>query len=288
MTTKEQISQDYSAITTVGSLITPWTKTFDLFDSTHIDSDYSAIDNYIKNTRELNILWVTSNSVSPEFSRLLLLGYVSAVESYLRNLLRNLIHSVKQVQDRAHSQTVPFGAVLYHKKNLLPEALLENSSFSSADEINSAIQKYVGLNIKSDSRFKDHYETYEKICQMRHCCTHRFGKLGAKNAIVFGLQEHSHVLEKPIHLDFDCLTGVASWLMSFTKLLNNCIFQKILNETRNKDTNSFIDWKGTFAKDKKKFEAIYNLFATTLDGYQSPSSEEIYNRFISAQGISKI
>lgn len=277
------VSQDFSAIATVGNISAPWNNTSELFNANYLDSGASALDNYIKNTTELNRLWINETNISPEFGRLLLLGYVSAVESYVRNILRRLIHEVKVVQERAHLQMVQYGAVLYHDKNVLPEALLDHTSFASKDEICGVLLKYLDLKIKDDSRIKDHLDVFDKICQLRHCCAHRFGKLGAKNALILGINDHKHILEKPVLLDLNSLQGVVSWLMSFTKLLNNIIFQKVLVDTCNRSNKYFLNWQWSYKKDKAKYSKLYYLFHTLQDANNSPSIEEMYNRFKSAK-----
>lgn len=277
------VSQDFSAIATVGNISAPWNSTSELFNAHYLDGGSSALDNYIKNTTELNILWINESNISPEFGRLLLLGYVSAVESYVRNILRRLIHEVKVVQERAHLQMVQYGAVLYHDKSVLPEALLDHTSFASRDEICGVLQKYLELKIKDDPRIKDHLEVFDKICQLRHCCAHRFGKLGAKNALILGINDHKHILEKPVLLNLDSLQSIVAWLMSFTKLLNNILFQKVLIDTCNRSSKYHLNWKWSYEKDRVKYSKLYHLFNTTQDANTSPAIEEMYNRFKSAK-----
>lgn len=277
------VSQDFSAIATVGNISAPWSNTSELFNADYLDGGASALDNYIKNTTELNRLWINEASVSPEFGRLLLLGYVSAVESYVRNILRRLIHEVQVVQERAHLQMVQYGAVLYHDKNVLPEALLDHTSFASKDEICGVLQKYLDLQLKKDDRVAGHLDVFDKICQLRHCCAHRFGKLGARNALILGINDHKHILEKPVLLDINSLQSIVSWLMSFTKLLNNIVFQKVLIDTCNRKEKYHLNWQWSYRKDKAKYSKLYNLFHTTQDANISPSIEEMYNRFKSAK-----
>ena len=272
------VSADYSAITTIGSLGSPCLNTVELFDCLYIENSASAIDKYIENCKEINKLWATSTEISPEFARLLLLGYVSAIESFIRTVLRSIINNDAKAQSDAHSYVVPYGAVLYHHKKTIAEALLEGYSFASDKDIKKALEKFLDISNVSEP-IKELLADFEKICQMRHCCVHRFGKLGTQNGIALGLESHSKALEKPLALNKDTLGNIASWLMSFAKALNNYMFRTLLDRSVSDKNPYRIEWQWTFAKDKAKFARIYLLFATTKDGIPSPSAEELYNRF---------
>ncbi|MCV4861498.1 hypothetical protein OFB63_36165, partial [Escherichia coli] len=58
---------------------------------------------------------------------------------------------------------------------------------------------------------------FMKVCELRHCCVHRFGKLGSKNAIRLGLAEHMKHLEKPIILNNDDLEQIAFIVENFIR-----------------------------------------------------------------------
>ena len=272
------ISADYSAITTIGICGTPCSNTVNFFDCNHVEKPGSAIDAYIENCKEINKLWGTVADVSPEFSRLLLLGYVSAIESFLRSVFRSIINTDAKAQADAHSFVVPFGAVLYHSKETVAESLLEGISFSSEQAIKSALNKFLdNPSIRDD--IKTMLKEFEKICQMRHCCVHRFGKLGTQNGISLGLATHSKALEKPLVLSKDDLGNIASWLMSFAKAINNFMFGILLERSTSEKNPYRIDWHWNYTKDRAKFLRIYNLFVTAKDGTLSPEAEDLYERF---------
>jgi hypothetical protein len=272
------VSGDYSAISVIGSLTNPCANTVGFFDLTYLETDFSPLDAYIQNCAQLNKLWVAEPSISPEFSRLLLLGYVSAIESYFRSIFRIIINNDKKARAASHSYVVPFGAALFYDKSMLAEALLEGYSFSGEKDVKKAYTNFLGVGNLDDS-IKNLLVEFEKICQMRHCCVHRFGKLGSHNGIALGLDNHKEVLEKPVVFDKSTLGNVASWLMSFVKAINNDLFKLILDRSVDPKNPHAITWQWTFYRDKKKFTPLYNAFATTLDTVPSPTVEEIYNRF---------
>lgn len=275
------ISSDYSAITTIGSLGTPCVNTVELFNCDYVENADSAIDAFIENCKEINKIWAGSQAISPEFGRLLLLGYVSAIESFFRTVLRSIINTDAKAQSDAHSYVVPYGAVLYHNKNTVAEALLEGYSFASEKDVKAALTKF--LDTTPTEGIKTMLIEYEKICHLRHCCVHRFGKLGTQNGIALGLEQHSTALEKPLSLDKKKLEDIASWLMSFAKAMNNYMFLTLLERSLSDKNPYKIKWSWFYSKDRAKFEKLYKLFKTSKDSNPSPEAKELYERFKSVR-----
>ncbi|MFE0840548.1 hypothetical protein [Achromobacter insolitus] len=276
------ISADYSAITTIGIPGAPCANTVALFNCSHVENSVSAIDLFVENCKEINKLWAASVAISPEFGRLLLLGYVSAVESFFRTALRSIINTDAKARSDAHSYVVPYGAVLYHNKSTVAEALLEGYSFASEKDVRSAFTKFLDVPNLPES-IKTMLVEYEKVCQLRHCCVHRFGKLGTQNGIVLGLEQHSVALEKPLSLDKQKLGDLASWLMSFAKAMNNHMFRTLLERSVSEKNPYRHDWKWSYAKDRVIFERLYKLFRTSKDANPSPTAKELYERFKSVK-----
>jgi hypothetical protein len=275
-------SADYSAITTIGVPGSPCANTVQLFNCAYVEGSVSAIDAFIENCKEINKLWAASTDISPEFGRLLLLGYVSAVESFFRTILRSIINTDAKAQSDAHSYVVPFGAVLYHNKDTVAEALLEGYSFASEKDVKAAFAKFLDVSNVSET-IKTLLVEYEKVCQLRHCCVHRFGKLGTQNGIVLGLEQHSGALEKPLSLDMQMLGDIAWWLMSFAKAMNNYMFKTLLERSVSEKNPYRVKWTWSYSKDRAKFERLYKLFHTSKDASPSPSAEELYGRFKSVK-----
>ncbi|MCV5062705.1 hypothetical protein OFM35_29945, partial [Escherichia coli] len=96
---------------------------------------------------------------------------------------------------------------------------MEETVFSSKEKITGSLNKYLDLN-KQTGSLGTLLDRYESICQMRHCCVHRFGKLGVKNAIALGLEDHKSLIEKPVALNKDDLSQIADSLFSLVKSIN--------------------------------------------------------------------
>jgi len=285
MTKHVSISEDFAAILAVRDSKIQL-DTLQLFDVTHDDSDISPIDQFIENSLRLNKLWAVGDSsqeIEPEIGILLLLGYISAVESYMRALIRRLIACDQFSQQNCESFQVSFGAALHHKPNVLPEALLEETVFSGKDEIAKALNKFVGFQINSHKALTALLAQYEIVCQLRHCCVHRFGKLGAKNAITFGLESHKEFLEKPVLLKKQSISSIADLLITLVKSINIEVFRHVMIRsaagTLEGQDKPGIGWSWKKNKDKKIFCRYYSVFASQKDALKSPTADDLYERF---------
>lgn len=276
-------SADYSAIVKAGA-ITDTIDTQKLFDKTAKESTSSPLDQFIANSNTLNLLWVQKDNLSREFTSIVFLGYVSAVESYVRALIRSIIKVDTISLKNAENKTISFGAALHHSKQLMPEALMENASFISCENIVKAFKNLVDIDLILDDTTT---EEFDKICQLRHCCVHRFGKLGAKNAIALGLESHSSLFEKPLTLDKAALGQIALSLRTIIKTINNSVYRSVLDRTFpttpvGKGSEKYLPkalWSRDYDADRILFGKYYRLFSTKLE--KSPPPKEMYDRFIS-------
>jgi hypothetical protein len=244
----------------------------------------SPIDELIENTNVLNTLAAQhAQKFTNELGSLLLLGYMSAVESFIRALIRELVNFDEVARRLSEPELVSFGAALNHKSTQLAEALLEAYSFAGRENVTKALNSFLGLkNIAKD--FGPLLDEYQKICELRHCCAHRFGRLGVKNAIALGLASHKECLDKPLSLDYDTFSEMALRLRTFAKGLNNIVCGHVLDRTaRNKNDHGKPlyreTWTWNWQKDRRRFTGYYRIFATTKDTIPSPALRDVYNSF---------
>lgn len=259
--------------------------TTQFFSADDQDTNDSPIDQFFENTILLNNYWNSlraQEDIAPELSRLLLVGYASAVEGYMRSLIRSLVCVDQFTRDKCASHQLPFAAAIHHKKELLPEALLEEVSFSTEGVIASTLTKFVGINI-STSATKKLLDDFNLLMQLRHCCTHRFGKLGVKNAVVLGLGSHSPLLEKQVKLNKKAMSQIADLIFTLVKSVNNEVFHEVMKRSatsrlENSQTVG-IGWTWNFNTDRKKFNSYYQIFCSKKNAPQSPSVKDVYNSF---------
>lgn len=259
-----------------------------LFDTTHDDADISPIDQFIENCKPLNLLWAREQKnkakLPPEIGVLLILGYVSAVESYMRALIRRLIVCDPFSQKCCETYPVSFGAVSHHQVDALPDALLEETVFSSKDGIIKALTKFVDFTIKPPNPLIGLLDQYESVCQLRHCCVHRFGRLGTKNAIALGgLKTHKACLEKPIRLTQEEMSSIAQLIYVLVKSINKEIFRAVMvrsaSNTLDGGTSLGIGWTWDLEQDRAVFARYYAVFASVSDAKPSPDAAVLYDRF---------
>ena len=139
-----------------------------------------------------------------KLSNLIILGFISSVESYVRCTIRKLLLFDKDAQLKSYSQNITYGAATHHNNSLMPEALLEGFSFHSARNIRDAIKDMTGINLNSPQRYPElnsALNNYDFIAQLRHCIVHRSGHFGSNNALSLGIEQYSEYLEKPIMMD---------------------------------------------------------------------------------------
>ena len=290
---KLRTSGDFSAITTVGAFSTTF-DTAKLFDVSYTETGDSPVDQFIKNANALNLIYLKIKPpIDPVLASLVFLGYISVFESYIRALIRGVIYIDEYAQRLVEKKSVSFGAAVHHSPKLLPEALLEEKSLAASNNIKTTLENYIGVKLQSSDIIKPLAE-FNKLCHLRHCCIHRFGKLGTNNAIELGLPTHKHLLEKPVIFKIEDIDNVVDTLRTLVKVINNETFKHILNRSviYNKDNIDknikfkdyagpfySLSWSWVYKKDKKRFTKYYKLFATKEDSIPSPSASELYRRF---------
>ncbi|RZJ63089.1 MAG: hypothetical protein EOO47_28920, partial [Flavobacterium sp.] len=177
------------------------------FNSAYVEGNISPIDNCLNKIDQLNLIHTQYASLAagidnvPTIYNLVLLGYISAIESYIREVLRKTILLDKTARISCEVEEISYGSAISYPKHLLPEVILEKASFASQENIINSFKKFLGLKGHQPDELLNTLKEFEKICHLRHCIVHRFGKLGSQNAIKFGLDDHSSLIEKPLNFD---------------------------------------------------------------------------------------
>ncbi len=275
-----------TAISSVADII----KTNNLFSGEKLNSLSSSIDQFIANTEFINTIYLKLGyeqnppKIMPELGALAVLGYMSAVEGYFRALIRNLISIDEHVGLLVEPMMISYAAARHHSRSLLPEALTENMSFAGGFTISETLRKIIGITAQLPKEVQVSVSEFEKICEIRHCCVHRFGRLGSKNAINLGFSEHSKLLETPFNPSIEDLQLIGLTLRNFVKCMNNFIFQSLVERIAvsaySTDSQKAIykkSWSGNWSSDKVRFTRYYNAFASKNDNPPSPDAKSIYS-----------
>ncbi|MCW0375131.1 hypothetical protein [Xanthomonas sacchari] len=212
------------------------------------------------------------DEVTKQLNNLVFLGHVSAVESYFRCLTRQLVWVDHFTTDKVKDLKITYSAARHSVPELMAEALLEDMTFITADSIKSWRSSVIGV---SSQELEDEINEFDRICQLRHCIVHRFGRLGTKNASKLGLSTHKDLFEKPIKLTNNQLDEIAFSLFNFVRAVNNHIYAKVMERSAKQDP----DWKWDETTDLPKFELLYAVFKKSDEPNASPQSIEAYNAF---------
>jgi hypothetical protein len=280
MTAATIIPITYKAISTVGIMPTIDTEKLFAFPK---GQKKSPIDNFFENTNNLNELYLPYSDGSigklpPELGAAVVLGYMSAVESYIRSVVTGIIGIDRKARDAVATRPISFAAATNLPPDRLPEALLEHLSLSDSETLEKTITTTIGIRgVPND--VKASLVTFQKICHLRHCCVHRFGKLGTRNAIDLGLDRHVGVVEGPFSPTVIDIANIADALQITVRTINNFLFYTILERTIEHQSR-VANWHLTYARDKERFSGYYKLFAIKLGRPASPPPSAIYSSFI--------
>lgn len=246
-----------------------------LFDVDHCDPLGSPLDEFLGRMSEINKLSPHPDKFNVYQGQLLLLGAVAAVESFIRTIFRKIIMIDPESQARVHQKDIAYGAALHMSSDLLPEALLERVSFVGRGAIIDALRDILGVRGNIPDELDQAMQAYMRICQLRHCAVHRFGKLGAKNAIALGLEAHKELIEKPLRFNYASLQISVAVATAMAKVLNNFLFNEILSRVPAEN------WTGDYSRDGLIFDRYYNLFSDRTSYSKTPSPSDLYVQFYS-------
>lgn len=246
-----------------------------LFDTSHTEPTHSPIDQFLERLHSINRLSPHPTNFDALQGQLVLLGVIAAVESYLRTLFRKIVSIDSLSKEHAYKRDISYAAAVHLNKEMLPEAILERISFISQHSIVDTIKDILGLKGAIPPAVESAIKDYVRVCHLRHCTVHRFGRLGASNAMALGIEQHKELLEKPLTLDYTALQSAILICTTMVKSLNNHLFNELISRIPESE------WIENYASDKKKFNQYYNLFSDSISSQNlSPKSKIIYDLFI--------
>lgn len=212
------------------------------------------------------------DEVTLQLNNLVFLGYMSAVESYFRCLTRQLIHVDEYTAEAVQDVKIAFGAAKHAAPGLLPEVLMEDMTFITNDSIRDLLNKVIGVGVEGVS---DLIKEYDRICQLRHCIVHRFGRLGTRNAMKLGFGVHKSLLERKIKIPGAKLEDIAFNLLNFVKSINNHVYSGVMKRS----SSQSLDWQWNIDSDREAFGRYYSIFQKTTSPGESLHVDDAYNAF---------
>ena len=299
------------------------TTSFDIrqaIDASHIDSPMSPIDQFVSTNQELMALLIDPNNfegrindlrtsgqikitnkslvqinnslfnsslISPVLANLVLLGHISAVESYFRTVFRKLILIDTITQEACYEKMLSYSAVLFHDEKSLPDALLEFISFSGKHNIEESLKQYFGVKGHLSPTIARHLEEFAKVCQMRHCIVHKFGRLGSNN-LKHDLVGHKSYINKPIKNDFNSIQEISQICTNLVHEINQYLWQNVMmRQIADYNSNrwykkSNIIWTLNWKNDRIRFKKYFDIF---FSNYSLPINSEMKAAYLDYKNI---
>lgn len=123
----------------------------------------------------------------PTVTPLLLVGLISLVENYYRDIISSLIKICPVSKEASAEKTINLASVWFGSNNL-EKGALENISFSDARNIQKNLKSIFNINIdRNSNQISAPLNEFTKLCELRHAIVHSSGELSGKNAVKLNL-----------------------------------------------------------------------------------------------------
>jgi hypothetical protein len=200
---------------------------------------------------------------------LVLVGLISLVENYFREILAGIIIQCPKAKEKSASKPLNL-ATAWIGYGELEKGAFENTSFSDADTIRKNLAGLIGYTISNTSQVSSPLDEFNKLCELRHAIVHSAGLLAGKNAVQLQLPSSKNSVK--ISVGFSELQEAAEICTSLVCAVNLELYIHIskrwLNEWpkipayKNKDFN--ILFKDLWALFFSNFDANNNLISDVL------------------------
>jgi len=228
----------------------------------------SPIDVYLNNSTEI-VLLGTPDAIreKPILGRMILLGVISEVEGYFKQILANCVSQCSICRSHAASQQIPFAAIDYYEENEVEIALVESVSFASAGELAKHTKKLTGLELNGPE-IKAVIQPFDHICHLRHASVHARGALGTGN-----MRELAHTSSSrlQVNLSFPDIQTIVAACHNLVRVYNRELFFRVI-ERWLKERRLMGDWES----DRKIFSPIFNSFYSKTDACAPKNSYAAY------------
>lgn len=157
-------------------------------------------------------------NLRPILARQLVLGYVSATETYMRHMLAGAVALCPHVRRRAADLSISFSAVDFYAVSEIEHALFERENFSGEREIATALRNRLGIDVKAPTPLAAALSDFGKLCELRHAIVHSRGLVSSINARKVGYTAASRV---HVQVDTGELLDVAAVCMNLVREVND-------------------------------------------------------------------
>ena len=207
---------------------------------------------------------------SPELLRLLLLGLLSATESYFRSILASLLELCPFSREHSKPQVFTLGAADYYKGRQLGLAILEQKPLSGAAEVRKHTEKLTGFNIRQGSSVEAALRDFDKLCHLRHAAVHSYGEFGGHNLRVLELEPESRSCLNLDRFKFQRLIGASH---NVVRAYNGFLFENVVGRWIDK---CFLN--GTWQEDREQFRSLFMAFRSKHDGVAPTNAYQAHRK----------
>jgi hypothetical protein len=241
----------------------------------HGQSKIAPIDNYYDAAEAITLVGQPDILKSnPVLGRLLLLGHVSATETFMRAILVGLINTCPLSRSHAGAQMVPYASIHYYDEAEVAYGLFEGASLAGAAEIRKAVKRLTDVDIPSGGVCGDALLKFDKLCHLRHAAVHAHGSIGTANAAALGVVSNGGRLSLEINLAR--LHEAAMICRSLVQEVNQTLFIKTFERWRDRGILT-----RDYAADRESFVRLYSLFRSKKDlPSKGLSPKDAYGRLL--------
>jgi hypothetical protein len=219
----------------------------------------SCIDNCYERMREILMAGTVANLAT--FSGLgpmLLLGLVSSVEAYFRDILARMLSMCPVCQREAGALTIPLRALSFYDESEIGLAFFEGSSLAGKKALVDQVKKISAVDLQRDADLNSALDEFDKLCELRHAAAHFRGRIGSGN--LKALQVDAQAGTSFNLTTVGQLHQVQSVCHNVVRLANQNLFDRTLE--RFVVEAVFV---GDWAADRVKFSGLYFAFVARGD-----------------------
>jgi hypothetical protein len=190
---------------------------------------------------------------------LLLVGVVSAVENYLRQMLSHIIKICPCSKRTSAEQAVNFGAIVWHGSSDFERGAFEHYSFTDVSNIDKAFKNFVGFDLKKVSLSSVLLE-YDKICELRHAVVHASAIVPGRNAVKLHIESSQRPLR--VNINYPELQEAALICSNLVTGLNLALFAEMVRRWA-VEWPKLTPWSVDNAHNT--FSTLWGIFYSNLD-----------------------
>lgn len=205
---------------------------------------------------------------SHTLGRLLLLGLVSGVEAYFRQVLSSVLRLCPISREHASEQQVALGAIDYYGSDQAELGIFDKSSLASYDGVANWTKKLTGLPVQQGSAVAASLLQFDRICHLRHAAVHAQGTLGSGSVKQVGLAASGRVV---VSLDFAALQNAGAACHVAVRTYNRWLYEELVGRWHASGRLARV-----WVDDRPAFEPLYELFRSARDASGPAEAKDAY------------